>query len=85
MADEIARPEDLPDDMHLEMRTPADPTQKTAMPNLAHIFDGLRSMVQAYEMDVIGQAVAKYGSKREAARHLKIDVATLIRKMRREG
>jgi transcriptional regulator of acetoin/glycerol metabolism len=43
----------------------------------------LKDMTAAFEEQIIRAAVAKYGSKREAARHLGIDGATLIRKLRR--
>jgi transcriptional regulator with PAS, ATPase and Fis domain len=38
--------------------------------------------VRQLEREAISDAVARHGSKREAARRLGIDVATLIRKAR---
>lgn len=43
----------------------------------------LKEMTAAFEDQVLRDAIAKYGSKREAAQHLGIDNATLIRKLRR--
>ncbi len=85
MADETATAQDLPEDMQQEMQEGFTPLSAGGISGLADLSDGLKSLVQGYESDVIAQAVAKYGSKREAARQLKIDVATLIRKLRREN
>lgn len=43
----------------------------------------LKEMTRAFEDHVIRQAMARYGSKREAARHLGVDIATLVRKTTR--
>jgi len=43
----------------------------------------LKDMTAEFEDQVIRTAIARHGSKREAARHLGIDGATLIRKLRR--
>jgi len=44
----------------------------------------LRERVRRFERRVIAEAVARHGSKREAARRLGIDIATLIRKARED-
>jgi len=44
----------------------------------------LRARVRELERQTIAEAVARHGSKREAARRLGIDVATLIRKARED-
>jgi sigma-54 dependent transcriptional regulator, acetoin dehydrogenase operon transcriptional activator AcoR len=44
----------------------------------------LKSQVIAFENNIIARAIGHFGSKREAARKLGIDVATLIRKQIRE-
>ena len=84
VADESATAADLPEDMLYEKQNAVDPATRMHVADATALDDGLKSLVQGYEMDVISQAISKHGSKREAARHLKIDVATLIRKMRRE-
>ena len=43
----------------------------------------LKEMTAMFEERVIRDAITRHGSKREAARHLGIDSATLIRKLRR--
>ncbi|MDD2706161.1 MAG: sigma 54-interacting transcriptional regulator, partial [Acidocella sp.] len=43
----------------------------------------LKDMTATFEDQMIRAAIARHGSKREAARHLGIDGATLIRKLRR--
>ena len=45
---------------------------------------GLRAQVRAFERRLIAQTLAQGASKREAARRLGIDVATLIRKARED-
>ena len=44
----------------------------------------LRERVRQLERQAIAAAIARHGSKREAARRLGIDVATLIRKARED-
>ncbi|GLR68990.1 hypothetical protein GCM10010909_36720 [Acidocella aquatica] len=43
----------------------------------------LKDMTAMFEDQMIRAAIARYGSKREAAQHLGVDGATLIRKLRR--
>lgn len=43
----------------------------------------LKDLTQAFEHQVIQKALQKYGSKREAARHLGVDIATIVRKTTR--
>jgi transcriptional regulator with PAS, ATPase and Fis domain len=74
MADAVAHPTDLPAYL-----------QSTGLPNPAQAKDrstGLRDRVRQLERAAIAEAIARWGSKREAARQLGIDVATLIRKSR---
>ncbi len=71
MADAIALPAHLPETFRL---APARPAHETA--------GSLRAQVRQLERQLIEQAVASASSKRAAARHLGIDVATLIRKAR---
>jgi len=44
----------------------------------------LRARVREFERAAIAEAIERSGSKREAARRLGIDVATLIRKARED-
>lgn len=74
MAGEVARPTDLP--TYLQPR--AVPGKAPATGGMA----SLRERVRQMERAAIEDAVARWGSKREAARQLGIDVATLIRKSR---
>jgi transcriptional regulator with PAS, ATPase and Fis domain len=74
MADTVAHPIDLP--AYLQLK---------GVPGPAQAKDGstsLRDRVRQMERTVIADAIARWGSKREAARQLGIDVATLIRKSR---
>ncbi|WP_368735632.1 helix-turn-helix domain-containing protein [Escherichia coli] len=43
----------------------------------------MRDLRQSFEDKVIAIAIERYGSKREAARHLGVDIATLVRKTSR--
>ncbi|PWR21908.1 sigma-54 interaction domain-containing protein [Zavarzinia compransoris] len=44
----------------------------------------LKAQVRAFEEAVIRDAVNRFGSKREAARHLGVDIATLVRKTKKD-
>jgi transcriptional regulator of aromatic amino acid metabolism len=44
----------------------------------------LKDLTKAFEDIIIQQNIQKYGSKREAARRLGVDIATLVRKTTRE-
>lgn len=75
LAEELAEPEHLPAHVRAPLASAsgrgADP-----MP--------LRDRVRQFEREAIREALAQGGSKREAARRLGIDVATLIRKARED-
>ena len=72
VAGRIAEPSHLPDYvLRLREALPVDGNG-----------DGLRAQVRAFERRLIAETLAQGGSKREAARRLGIDVATLIRKAR---
>ena len=72
MAGEVATPADLPAYLQPgKVSRPASPPSSR-----------LRDQVRELERAVIEEAIARWGSKREAARQLGIDVATLIRKSR---
>ena len=76
MAADIIEPEHLPD--YVRVATPATPA------GAGTSGAALRSRVREFERAAIAEALASCGSKREAARRLGIDVATLIRKAREE-
>lgn len=44
----------------------------------------LKSQVRAFEETLIRDAINRFGSKREAARHLGVDIATLVRKTKKD-
>lgn len=75
VADDVATPKHLSDALILSDEAP--PTARVAAGGT------LKEMTAAFEEQIIREAVARHGSKREAARHLGIDGATLIRKLRR--
>ena len=77
MADEVATPGDLPGYL-----------RSTGMGGIARAAArsaSLRDRVRQMERAAIEEAIACHGSKREAARQLGIDVATLIRKSRMDS
>ena len=71
MAEALAQPEHLPASV-----------RQQAASGVAQPGGGLRAQVRELERQIIAAALAGAGSKREAARQLGIDVATLIRKAR---
>lgn len=75
MAEHLVEPEHLP----AYVREPA-----VAVASAADSAAPLRVRVREFERAAIREAVARCGSKREAARRLGIDVATLIRKARED-
>lgn len=76
VADDVATPEHLAEAL-LSPDAPLAPTQSAS--------GTLKDLTASFEEQVIRDAIARYGSKREAARQLGIDGATLIRKLRRSG
>ena len=46
--------------------------------------EGLKKQVHDFEVAVIAEAIEKYGSKRQAALALGVDVATITRKTQRQ-
>lgn len=83
VADDEARVEHLPPDMEWHA-APGEPfSADTGSARLADAPSTLKEQVRAYEDRIIRQAIARFGSKREAARRLGVDIATLVRKTRR--
>ena len=80
---ETAERSDLPESI-LSHRACAT---KTSMPIADFVrSDGtLKDITKAFEDVVIRESIQKYGSKREAARRLGVDIATLVRKTTRKG
>lgn len=81
MAEGVAGIAHLPEHIGLESPDAAQPElhgTESEMPS------GLRLQVRQFERALIAEAVAAHGTKREAARRLGIDVATLIRKERND-
>jgi transcriptional regulator with PAS, ATPase and Fis domain len=76
VADEIAQPEHLQTVLSLS----GSAAPPLSMPGAGAT---LKELTAAFEDQVLREAIAKYGSKREAAQRLGIDNATLIRKLRR--
>jgi transcriptional regulator of acetoin/glycerol metabolism len=75
VADNVATPEHLAE---------ALVSSQSSTPHADLPTDGtLKEMTASFEDQVIRDAVARHGSKREAAKQLGIDGATLIRKLRR--
>jgi transcriptional regulator with PAS, ATPase and Fis domain len=73
VADEVAELDHL---ANIALTAPPEPAEPP-------MTGTLKDMTAAFEDRIIRQAVETYGSKREAAKHLGIDGATLIRKLRR--
>jgi PAS domain S-box-containing protein len=80
VVDEVAEPGDL--ENHFEFGD-APLNTGDAFP-VIDLDSDLKSQVIAFENNIIARAIGQFGSKREAARKLGIDVATLIRKQIRE-
>jgi transcriptional regulator with PAS, ATPase and Fis domain len=76
VADEMATPKHLQTVLSVAGAPPAVPSSQVEGATL-------KEMTAAFEDQVLRDAIAKYGSKREAAQRLGIDNATLIRKLRR--
>ncbi|MBB5373076.1 sigma 54-interacting transcriptional regulator [Acidocella aromatica] len=76
VADEVAMPKHLETVLSVAGAPPA-------VPFLQAEGTTLKEMTAVFEDQVLRDAIARYGSKREAAQHLGIDNATLIRKLRR--
>ncbi|MFG1392402.1 sigma 54-interacting transcriptional regulator [Xanthobacter agilis] len=84
VADELAEPVHLPESLNTGASVRPRPHEDAA-PALPAGEDGatLRELTRAFEDDVIRRALDRYGSKREAARRLGVDIATLVRKTTR--
>lgn len=80
VVEELARPSDLP--AHVSPRAENARTEATMS---AVEFDGqtLKELVRNFEARVLDDAIAKFGSKREVAKQLGVDVATIVRKTNR--
>ncbi|BDH45296.1 hypothetical protein TUM12370_13400 [Salmonella enterica subsp. enterica serovar Choleraesuis] len=90
LADEEAHEQHLPPEFlgqltPLFSRSTGDETvsQPLAIPMSNETSGNLKAQVQQFERLLIEQAVQHQGSKRKAARHLNIDIGTLIRKLQR--
>lgn len=80
VCDAKARFSDLPAVIQAGRRSVAAPVEE------ADLFTegrSLKDLRQAFEDRIIASAVQRYGSKREAARHLGVDIATVVRKTSR--
>lgn len=65
--------------------TAADlPALSARAPAAAAADASLKSQVRAFEETLIRDAINRFGSKREAARHLGVDIATLVRKTKKD-
>ncbi|PWV58858.1 sigma 54-interacting transcriptional regulator [Plasticicumulans acidivorans] len=82
VADGVADLMHLPDELAPAARPAADPVAAFTAPAIDDDAD-LRTRVARYERELISATLAGAASKREAARRLGIDVATLIRKLAR--
>lgn len=82
VAGEIAEVSDLPESFSSVRVEPA----ATGLPvsDLIRSEGTLKDLTKAFEDIIIQQSIQKYGSKREAARRLGVDIATLVRKTTRE-
>ena len=82
VAEDVARPEHLPVAAAVTAtHGSGDAGESETIP-----FAGasLKELTRAFEDEVIKQHIGRYGSKREAARQLGVDIATLVRKTTRD-
>ena len=70
--DGVAGPQHLPDAVRNQRRPLAAPPQQSS--------GDLKSLVVAYESQIIQDAIARLGSKRKAAEALGVDIGTIVRK-----
>lgn len=80
VSDTVADVQDLPEALQQERGIDA---ADIAPGDLFKEGQTLRDLRQSFEDKVIAIAIERYGSKREAARHLGVDIATLVRKTSR--
>lgn len=80
--DDTAQVSDLPES--IIARTPLAPASGQAIDELVSSEGTLKDLTKAFEDIVINRAIQRYGSKREAARRLGVDIATLVRKTTRD-
>lgn len=83
VAEAEARVEHLPPDMEWDAAQSESFVAKGNAQMPPDAAPTLKEQVRAYEDRIIRQAIARFGSKREAARQLGVDIATLVRKTRR--
>lgn len=62
-----------------EKASPVSPSEPPAAPDCLAAGD-LRTLVAAYERQVIGEAISRLCSKRKAAEALGVDIGTIVRK-----
>lgn len=82
VVEETAQVSDLPESVIA--RTPLAPASGQAIDDLVSSDGTLKDLTRAFEDLVIHRAIQRYGSKREAARRLGVDIATLVRKTTRD-
>lgn len=82
VVDAEAQASDLPDSIIAS--TPLTASSGLAIDELVRSDGTLKDLTKAFEDIVIERAIQKHGSKREAARRLGVDIATLVRKTTRD-
>lgn len=81
VADEVAELEHLSPDVFETTVQGREPSVQISDVELSD--EHLKDQVARFEQSLIERAIEQHGSKREAARHLGVDIATLIRKQKR--
>lgn len=79
---EVAEISDLPISFAAQKASPF--AESLPISDLLRSNGALKDLTKAFEDIVIQQTIQKYGSKREAARRLGVDIATLVRKTTRD-
>lgn len=79
VVEEVASPGDLP----AHVLPQVDPAQYRAKDSIELNGQSLKDLVRNFEARVLDEALAKFGSKREVAKQLGVDVATVVRKTNR--
>lgn len=83
VAEDVAEPQHLPESLSAPAPLPDD-LAADAEAVLGNAEGGtLKDLTRAFEDQVIQRALERFGSKREAARQLGVDIATLVRKTTR--
>lgn len=79
--EDVATPDHLPDYIMSEPSEHARNGETMVVAGMGS--SSLKEIVRDFENECIEQAVKKYGSKRKAAEALKVDIATVVRKLKR--